>query len=404
MIERWLENDVLSALRVRRGLHLTGARQCGKTTLTQMLDLPLAKRLTLDNAGALAAALRDPVTFVDREDGKILVIDEVQKAPGILDAIKVRLDEDVSKGQYLLTGSSNLRFNKSVRDSLAGRLATIRLRTLTLAEVSGHQPSFLPKAFGGSFNQQGVLTKRDVIHQAFVGGYPEQLEFTTKERNRWVRDYINDLLMKDVRDVTEIRKTEVLKDVALWVFAHTAQMFTLEEICTRASISKQTAESYLEVLRALYIVDKIPAWSKSDYDRLGKRAKWVVSDTGIVPALLRWTEDAAFQDDKMNGKLVESWVYHELVSQADVLGDCEITHYRDKDKREIDFIIENGEGRLLGVEVKAGAHVCDADFKHLRWFARNLAKGPFVGIVLYAGKDLFSMGDNLYAVPIGYMG
>ena len=401
MVKRWIENDVKSAMAARRGVFLTGARQSGKTTLASMLKFANVKRLTLDNAGVCVSAQTDPITFVERRADQTMVIDEVQKAPGLLDAIKIRLDEDQSKGQYLLTGSSNLRFIKAVRDSLAGRLATIRLRTLTLAELNGHAPDFLDRAFRGEFEAGAEsMGKRDVIRRAFVGGYPEQLDFRESERRRWFRGYLEDLLTKDVKDVTEIRKIDVLKEVAVWLMAHSSQYFVVDDLCTRAGISKQTAENYMEALRALYVFDKVPAWSKSDYDRIGKRAKWIVSDTGLMANILKWNEDAVFEESAQNGKLVESWVYHELAVQADVLGGYEISQYRDKDKREIDFLVENNDGALLGVEVKAGALVGEDDFKHMKWFAKNLAKTSFTGIVLYTGKEILPFGKGFHAVPM----
>ena len=135
-------------------------------------------------------------------------------------------------------------------------------------------------------------------------------------------------------------------------------------------------------------------------ERIGKRAKWIVSDTGLMSSILKWNEDAVFDEPTQNGKLVESWVYHELAAQADLHGGYEITQYRDKDKREIDFLVENDVGALLGVEVKAGALVGEDDFRHLKWFARNLARVPFTGIVLYVGKEILPFGKGFHAVPM----
>jgi len=168
MIKRWQESNLRMALETRRGVHLTGARQCGKTTLSVSLSGIDFRYLSLDVPALRHAAVADPDGFIARPDGKTLVVDEVQKAPEILDAIKIRLDRDGSKGQYLLTGSSSLRFAKMVKDSLAGRLATIRLRTLALGELKGGSGNFLKRAFlrdfTGGFDQ---LDKRMVIHLAF---------------------------------------------------------------------------------------------------------------------------------------------------------------------------------------------------------------------------------------------
>lgn len=400
MIRRWIENDLLAALKARRGVHLTGARQSGKTTLARMLSLPDARRLSLDDATLLAAAKLSPGDFVERLQGETLIIDEIQKAPELLDAIKINVDEDNAKGQYLLTGSANLRFVKAVKDSLAGRFATVRLRTLTAAEANGGKPDFLVGAFDGKFARgRGAFSKRDVIHAAFTIGYPEQMDLDAKERRRWHRGYLADILSRDVKDVTEIRKLDTLGEMAEWLLAHTAQFFSVEELCAKIGVAKTTAETYLDTLKALYLFDKIPAWGKSDYDRIGKRPKWVAADSALVPAILRWNEDDMLLSQQ-SGKLIETWVYHEIVSQADATGDYVISHFRDRSGREIDYIVEDESGRTLGVEVKAGASVGEADFRHLRWFANSLCKDGFVGIVLYTGAEVLSFGKNLYAVPM----
>ena len=400
MIRRWIERDLLDALGARRGVHLTGARQTGKTTLTKMLELPDSKRLSLDNDTQLDAARLSPADFVDRGGLKTLIIDEIQKVPELLNAIKVNVDRDNARSQYLLTGSANLRFVKAVKDSLAGRFATVRLRTLTVAEANGNAPDFLGRAFKGQFSANcGEFTKKDVLHAAFTCGYPEQMELSAKERRRWHRGYLADLMSRDVKDVTEIRKVETLSQMAEWLMAHTAQFFSVDEMCAKLSVAKVTAETYMDTLKALYLFDRLPAWGKSEYDRAGKRPKWVAADTGLVASVLRWNEpDMVLAPE--SGKFIESWVYHEIAAQADASGDYEISHYRDRYGREIDYIVENDIGELLGIEVKAGSRVGPEDFKHMKWFGANLCTHSFVGIVLYTGAEVLSFGERLYAVPM----
>lgn len=404
MIKRWMEEPLLSLMEARRGVNLTGARQVGKTTLANTIDFQSVRRYTLDEKAVREAAMRDPAGFVKHAGGETLVIDEVQKVPDLLDAIKIILDNDNAKGQYLLTGSSNMRFAKAVRDSLAGRLGRLRLRPLALGEINGNAPSFLKDAFARTFKSEYPdMDKRDIIHAGFSGGYPEVLDFSSRLRRDWFMTYLDDILQKDVRDVTEIRKVSVLREVAVWLLAHSSQFFTIDELATKTGISKPTAETYIEVLCALYLFDKIPAWAKSDYELVGKRPKWVAADSGLVANILGWQEEEVYLDARRSGKFVETWVYQQLASLADAMGECEISHYRDGKKREIDFIVENGKGELLGIEVKAGI-VSPGDFNHLKWFAGNLAHAPFTGIVLYSGKNALSFGEGLFAVPLSALG
>lgn len=403
-IARWMEPVVVSAMSERRIVNLTGARQTGKTTLTEHLDIPNAKRLTLDDETLLRAAISDPIGFVKHQKGETTIIDEVQKAPSLLLAIKQVVDRNRAQGQYLITGSSNLRFASVASDSLAGRMRTIRLRTLSEAEICGREHSFLQKAFAEDFSDVGKgYDKRKIISLTFRGGYPEILGFSAHERREWYRGYVDDLLLRDIRDITEIRKLDVLRDVASWLSVRSGRFFSNDELAASCGISKQTAENYLTALAALYLFDKIPAWSKTDYAKAGKRPKWFASDPGIVANSLSCSEEDVYIDADRSGKLVETWVYNELAVRADVLGSCKVSHYRDSEKREIDFIVENANGQTLGIEVKAGSSVRNEDFRHLRWFGENLAKGRFIGIVLYTGDTHARFDPQLHAVPMGML-
>ncbi|MBR4611251.1 MAG: ATP-binding protein [Kiritimatiellae bacterium] len=399
-IDRWQESLVVEALGVRRAVFLTGARQAGKTTLVENLPLQGVDRRTLDDDLALASAQSDPIGFVTRKTDGTLAIDEIQKACDLLPAIKRIVDCDRRPGQFLLTGSSNLRFAKNVRDSLAGRMKTIRIRTLAEAELNGRPPAFLRSAMRGEFERPRVHAgKAEIVASAFRGGYPEPLRFSPRERRDWYRDYVNDLLLKDIRDITEIRNLGALRQLASLLAAWTGKFFSDSEIATMSGISRPTLQSYVGVLEALYLFEQVPPWTKTDYAKAGKRVKWYACDPGLAPNLLGWSEAEARDDPDRSGKLIETWVHHELSVRADLEG-LNVWQYRDADKREIDFLVEDGEGNLLGVEVKAGSTVRPDDFKHLRWFKEKLAPQGFVGIVLHTGDEIVSFGEGMTAVPM----
>ena len=167
-------------------------------------------------------------------------------------------------------------------------------------------------------------------------------------------------------------------------------------------IKHETFVRFLSILKTLYLVDEVPAWHQGDYDGLNKRSKYFVSDTGLIASMLNWREDDVYLDSDRSGKLVESWVYNQLTAQTDLAPDFAIYQYRDKQKREIDFIIESDDGKLLGIEVKAGSDVGESDFRALKWFRDNLAKDrPFTGVVVYTGELTLPFGPSLYAIPIG---
>ena len=404
MVKRWQLERLKHLLSARRGVNLTGARQVGKSTLAKSLTLTNSRIWTLDDDLALQAAKSDPPSFVKHMPGETLIIDEIQKAPTLLNAIKIVLDNDNSKGQYLLTGSANLQFAKTVKDSLAGRLGVVRLRPFSFGEINGVDPTFLDSAFNKHFKETyALMDKRDIIHEAFLGGYPEPRELESYDRLDWFKRYLNDLLTKDIRDITEIRKVKILNDIAEWIFAHTAQFFSINELAVKASVSKETVMNYIEAIKAMYLFDELPAWNKSDYDKLGKRSKYIATDSSMVANILGWNEENVYLDEQKNGKLVETWVYNQLSSIVDLGHEYAISHYRDNKKREIDFIVERQDGAILGIEVKSGA-VNNSDFNHLKWFGANLSQSNFVGVVLYSGDHTLQFGEGLYAVPLSALG
>ena len=402
MITRWQEANLISAVRARRAVHLTGVRQCGKSTLAGIVPLAESRRYTFDDDAMRTTAEGDPRGFVVRKPGETLVIDEVQKVPAILNAVKMQLDSSNEKGQYLLTGSSNLRFAKAVKDSLAGRMRTVRLRTLAQGEIRGGTGNFLQKAFRREFpDAVAGFGKREVIEMAFRGGYPEVLDLDSSERRYWFEDYLNDLLMKDIRDVAEIRKLQALRDISDRLMACSSKFFGIKELAAQCGVKQDTVKSYIEGLKAIYLFDAVEPWTKSDYAKLGKRPKFFASDPSLIANVLGWNAEDTYFDDDKSGKIIETWVYHELASLADRNPGMKIRQYRDSDKREIDFLVENETSATLGIEVKSGSAVGTGDFKHLKWFARTLAQGSFTGIVLYSGDRTLPFGEGFYAVPLG---
>jgi predicted AAA+ superfamily ATPase len=152
----------------------------------------------------------------------------------------------------------------------------------------------------------------------------------------------------------------------------------------------------------LYLIERVPPWTKTIYDRVGKKEKLYMTDTGMLGHLLNWNKEKIHLDAMASGLLIETFVFTQLAALIDAQSESyQLFHYRDKDKREIDFIIENSDGDMVGIEVKAGSSVSKDSFKHLYWFKNKLAHNkPFKGIVLYTGEHALSFGDGFWALPI----
>ncbi len=398
---RWAEKSVAHSLSVRRVVNIIGARQCGKTTLTRHLKLEGAVLRTLDDDILLRAAKEDPSGFLQHPAGTTLVLDEIQKAPVLLSAIKKMVDENNAPGQFLLTGSADLHAIPAVNESLAGRMRTIRLRTLTEGEIRGTLPLFLERAFKGKFPLKiPGGDKKTILGLAFRGGYPEAVSLPQEERKAWHKDYLDNLLLRDIHDISNIRKYDTLRGLASALAARSAKFLNINELCVSHGVTKPTVDNYISALEAMYLFERVDPWAKGDYDRIGKRPKWYVADSGTMAACLNWRQNEVLLDPDRSGKLMETWVFHELSAQVDLDPDCSLFHYRDRANREIDFLVEDGDGNILGIEVKAGSVVRKDDFVHMIWFRDNLAKGKFQGITLYSGEDTVSFGDGLLALPL----
>ncbi len=403
--KRWQEEIIKKNIKTRRVLLLSGARQSGKTTLCKAISDENTIYRTLDDITLLNAAKIDPQGFV-KHNSKMLIIDEVQREPQLLLAIKKVVDENPQPGQYLLTGSSNIQSLPNVRESLAGRVSKIRLRPLAQGEILGILPNFLDKTFNQSFSFSINYYDRDaVINLAFRGGYPETIKLENRERKNWHKDYISALLERDLRDITNIRRKDAMQDLVSVLSAWSGKFMDIKSIGSKLSIQRSTVESYINALESLYIVERVPAWTKTDYERIGRQEKSYMVDSGLMSSILGWNaEQVKFDSDRV-GKLIETFIFNELSAQIEANnGVYKIFHYRDREKREIDFLIEREDGSLLGIEVKSSSVVDNKSFKHLKWFAQNIAKShSFIGIVLYTGENTVSFGDNMWAVSMSQL-
>lgn len=403
MYKRWQVKNILKSLETRRVVLIAGPRQCGKTTLARTLISPNVEYRTLDDVGMRMSATEDPHGFV-KSHSKTLIIDEVQRSPDLLLAIKKEVDEDTRPGRFLLTGSANLMTIPTVKESLAGRIATLRLRPLSHGEVANKTPDFFDRAFKIDFPKpERKLDKETMVNMGLKGGFPEAMMLDDSERIIWHKDYIQTILNRDLNEIENIQRKDVMKNLVEILAAWSSKVLNISNIGSGLSIQRSTLVSYMNALESLYIFEKLSPWSKTDYDRIAKHEKYFITDSGLMASLLNWKQSNIIFDGEKTGKLIETMVFNELSSQVEASrGRYTLCYYRDRQKREIDFLVENEEGNYLGIEVKSGSRISKNDFLPMEWFKNNLLKGnTFVGIVLYSGESTLSFGDKMYGVPFG---
>lgn len=402
MIKRWQLQNLKKGLKSRRIVFISGARQCGKTTLAKSIQNNNIDYITLDDPVLLTAARTDPNNFVKR-NGDTLIIDEIQKAPELLASIKKAVDDNQESGQYLLTGSANILNLPGNYESLAGRVKYVRLRPFSQGEILGKKPDLFDRFFKKKFHDaEATFDQDEVLSIAFKGGFPETLSFDREERRSWFRDYVAALLERDLKDVMKIYRMDKIKKLLEVSAAWSGKFIDTNAICSKLGIQRNTYEGYVQALKTLYLVEDIQPWINTDYERVGKKAKFYLSDCGLMISLLNLSFAETRLNPDQSGKIIETLVANELLVHSDFSNEkFRVFQYRDREKREIDFIIEGEDGKLLAIEVKAGANITAKSFTHMRWFRDNLAKDNFVaGVVLYTGQKVINFDDDLWAVPM----
>ena len=380
---------------------LAGPRQAGKTTLVRQMSGNGARYLTLDDELTLMSAREDPVGMIRSLDRA--VIDEIQRAPSLLLAIKKSVDEDRRPGRFLLTGSANLMALPTVADSLAGRMETLLLLPLSQGEIEGQSANWLDSVFSGRIPRPGPQSPgRDLVDRVLRGGYPEAISRPTQRRRiAWARQYMDALIQRDVRDVSGIEKLDQLPRF-LRALAQTAgQMCNYSQLAGQVGLDSKTAAKYVGVLEQMYLLRRVDVWARNRLNRVVKTSKLQFIDSGLLATLMELTAQEVQHNRTRFGNVLESFVYGELLKATTTAeGEYALMYYRDADKVEVDVVIENAAGQLVGVEVKASATVKESDLRGLRKFS-SLAGDQFkMGILLYDGDETMPLGDNIWAAPL----
>jgi predicted AAA+ superfamily ATPase len=391
---------------------LCGARQTGKTTLVRaqqgLAGTPANYYATLDDLDVLAAATSDPVGFIANlsASGEPVILDEVQRAPGLFPVIKASVDRDRRPGRFLLTGSTNVLLLPKLSESLAGRMEILTLWPLSQAEIQGVSESFVDKLFASTspmkaFASAPVVSRDEVIGRIVQGGYPEAMARSARRRQAWFESYIATILQRDVRDLANIEGLTQMPRLLAILAARTASLLNAADISRNANLSYSTLTRYLTLLETTYLVRTVPAWSGNLTTRLIKSPKIVLTDTGLAAHLLGVSEARLLQEPTHLGGLLENFVVMEVLKD---IGWSEtrptLYHWHTANREEVDLLLEQRDGSLVGIEVKASSTVGAGDFKGLRALESLTAERFLRGIVLYTGERVVPFGEKLFAVPL----
>ena len=404
-IQRQIRPRVLELLAASRAVAILGARQVGKSTLLQELtqdDYP-AEVLTLDDDITRKAAAEDPAEFVARLDTPV-AIDEVQRVPDLLLAIKQRLDRDNTRGQFLLTGSANILALPTVKDALPGRVDYVNVWPLSAAELAATESeNFVDGLLRGAPPELNdvPLGRRAYSERIQRGGYPEAQERGPRTLGSFFSSYVSSIIERDLGDVANLRAPDALERLLYVIAARAGGLTSFQGMGRDLGLDKNTIHSYTRALENLFLVRSLKPWHVNLGARQIKSPKLYVVDSGLLCWLLKVNERRIEIDGAVAGAVFENFVAMELLRLADVSeAEASLFHYRDKMGREVDIVLESASGEIAGVEVKAGATVGGSDFAGLRQLREKLGERFACGVVLYTGERALPFGDRLWVVPL----
>jgi len=401
--DREISTLVRQALQTLPVVVVTGLRQVGKTTFLRG-DKALRERryLTLDDFATFEAAQRDPDALIAGEEP--LTIDEVQRSPDLLLAVKRAVDKRRSPGRFLLSGSANLALLGGVSESLAGRSLYLTLHPFTRRERKGRlgEPPFLLRFL----EQPGLPRDRgaEILGEEEIldGGLPPVALGDAASRELWFLGYEQTYLERDVRDLTQVADLVSFRNVLHLAALRTGRLLNQSEVARDARLPATTAARYLGLLETSFVLARLTPFLRSRTARLIKSPKLFLTDSGLAAHLASVTDLRVTADEPMRGALFETYVWQNL---AAILGahrpQAQIAFWSVQGRYEVDFVI--GAGRSsIGVEIKAAGRFSDRDLAGLKAFLAS-TPGARAGVLAYNGTEALTVGKNLYAIPVSLL-
>ncbi|MFE4949646.1 ATP-binding protein [Leifsonia sp. NPDC056665] len=388
---------------------LEGPRSVGKSTaLRELATTAGSTILDLDDLATRDAISSDPALFLTGEPP--VCIDEYQKVPAILDAIKAELNRATSPGRFLLAGSTRYEALPQAAQSLTGRLDRVAIQPFTQTEIDGTENIFVEQLFGhpeSLITSASSSTSRDDYIQRIVrGGFPLAIERPTPaSRSRWFESYVRLTLERDAQELGKLRQATVLPRLLARLAGQTAQVLSLTDAGADIGLSAPSVESYTRILEAVFLVHLLPAWGTTLTARTSNRPKIHVVDSGVAAHLLRLSADRLARRDATAltefGHLLETFVVGEVGRQTSWMdGIAGTGHWRTYDGDEVDFVAELHDGSVVAIEVKAGRRVAGTDLNPLRRLRDRLGDRFVAGVALYLGERSYSYEDRLHVIPV----
>ena len=411
MYKRTLSNTIHAISESFPVLMLTGPRQVGKTTLLEMCAAGKRAYVTLDDLDARHLAQSDPALFLQTWQPP-LIIDEVQYAPQLFSAIKMRVDREKRNGLFWLTGSQKFHLMRGITESLAGRVAIVDLLGLSNAELEGRADSsrpFVPTPEWIARARQAATPATpatdglmEIYRRIWLGAFPRLNEQGPAARDLFFRSYIQTYIQRDVQDMLKVSDQTTFNRFLGAVAARTGQLLNYASLARDVEIDNKTVKSWMSILEASGLVYLLQPYHRNLTKRLVKTPKLYFLDTGLAAYLTKWPDAASLQAGSMSGALLETWLFAEILKSYWHNGlEANVFFYRDIDQREVDLVIEVGD-TLYPVEFKKTASPAAGA---ARQFAVLEKLGKTVGpgaVLCFVERDI-PLSSRVTAVPVGYL-
>jgi predicted AAA+ superfamily ATPase len=381
-------------------LVLSGLRQTGKSTLLQQ-EAGLARGRayhTLDDFATLAAARADPEALLEGA----AIIDEVQRCPELLLALKRSVDAKRQAGRFILSGSANLALIGQVSETLAGRALYCTLHPMTRREIQGaiEKPPFVIEFMRSLRLPRGArepVSEREVL----AGGLPPAC-LDNADPAEWFRGYVQTYVERDVRQLSQITDLVAFRVLAQLAALRTGQVLVISALARDAKLTTGTAGRYLALLEASFLIRRLPPFLKNRSSRLIKSPKLYVVDSGLAAHLAGVTEIATGTDDLMRGALFETYVAQNIAALLEAhQPDAQLTYWHEQGRHEVDFVIESGRN-VVALEVKVATRWSAADLAGLRAFV-DRTPACVAAVLAYNGREPVKLDGKLWAIPLGHL-
>jgi predicted AAA+ superfamily ATPase len=410
MICRHLTGQLLQALEDTPAVLINGARQTGKSTLAQLPELRNQGRqyLTLDDPGVLAAAKQDPNGFIAGLTAPA-TLDEVQHVPELFTAIKMAIDRNREPGRFLLTGSANVLLLPRLSESLAGRMELLTLWPFSQGELHGDKEGFVDALFSRqpvwASRRNKPLQRDELLEKVLSGGYPLAIaRKTVARRKAWFQSYLTTILQRDIRDLTHVADVTAVPRLLSVVATRAGSLLNFADLSRSLALPQTTLKRYFALLEATFLVQLLRPWSSNLGQRVIQTPKVYLNDTGLLAHLLGLTVERLKVDGTLAGGVLENFALMELRKQsAWSETQPEFYFWRTASGQEVDIVLEDSSGRLVGIEIKAGSTLGGSDVRGLQAMANAAGRRWVRGVVLYTGSEVVPFTANLHGLPMSHL-